>query len=223
MSPIEITKVQPFGSFTDRSDKKNSKISGWDSGHDWRRSQQVNQIHSQGYGSIWVSYEAGRSIKTLNISIQDENGAIFLTGHERQEENHTTKLFNKVKHPLQPNVGFSQVRKILAWIKWWNYRIAVDLFCRHEMYWFWWKPNTQSSSWCLGDHWRWWRYASIHPRTLSKTQHRGLHQVPREGCAALDWEGGCWKDLLLTKELCAMPHKQKLVLTVRIFLRSHLH
>ena len=61
----------------------------------------------------------------------------------------------------------------------------------------------------LGDHERWWCYASINLYTWPQTQHGGLNQVLGGGNAVMDREGDCWWNQHLATWLCAMPHKQK--------------
>ena len=53
-----------------------------------------------------------------------------------------------------------------------------------------------------GGHYWWWCYASIYLPTWPHNQHGGLHEVPGEGSATLDWEGGCCKTLYLATGLC---------------------
>ena len=74
---------------------------------------------------------------------------------------------------------------------------------------YWWKTNTQSTSCCL-----WWLLVMV-TLCLHSSSHRASDSTWRStwiawrDSIAVDWEGGCWKILWLTKGLCTMPHKQE--------------
>ena len=93
-----------------------------------------------------------------------------------------------------------------------------------DSYSYWWKPNAQSTSWCLI-----WSPAIVilyhHSSEVilwPHNQRRGLYEVPAGGDAALDREVGRWKTLHLVTGLCAMPHKQENpVLAARKFWLYH--
>ena len=132
-------------------------------------------------------------------------------------KDHTAKLLNKMKHPLQPNIPwFFSDDKISGRIRQWA---TTDLLCSHKMHWEWWKSNSQFTSWCLG-----WSlvmvivcFQLIFPlNTVASIKCFG------GGSAQLNRKGVCWKALHLETGLYVTPHKQENpVLAGRKLLRPH--
>ena len=83
---------------------------------------------------------------------------------------------------------------------------------RTDSYLYWWKPSTQSTSWCLS-----WSLAIVMLCHYSSS-HMASHSIQslEGGSAALDWESGCWRTLHWIIKLCAMPKKLSLSLSLSL-------
>ena len=103
--------------------KKNSWISWQDPSHDWYQSQQVNQVHSQEHGSVWVSYQAGSVWRYLVFLIQNEKGQFLSQAmKDKRKAFEQTQVSSSTKR-----FGFSHMRKISARIRWYTYRTNIGL------------------------------------------------------------------------------------------------
>ena len=71
-----------------------------------------------------------------------------------------------------------------CWKPWYKFSECLGVNLMSDSYW--WKPNTQSTSWCLG-----WSLAMVTLCLQSYSQTQTQHQVLREGSAILDREGDC--------------------------------
>ena len=82
----------------------NFRICYWDPGHDWNRSQQVDQVKSPEHGSVWVSSQAACVDRHSLFLISENKGQIFSQPIRDKRKDYDEKLLNKFKHPLQMNM-----------------------------------------------------------------------------------------------------------------------
>ena len=111
-----------------------------------------------------------------------------------------------------------QMRKFSAKIRWWTHRTTIALLYLHRKYWYWWKLNTQSTSWCMV--WSLAMTSFIFPngnRFKTEVYIKCLEEV------VLVWsERVAAGRLCLTTELYTLPHKQENpALAVKKFLQPH--
>ena len=102
MIPMGITKVRYLGNFTLVRSKP------------WlKTTQRVNQVHSQGHGNVWISYQAVRALRHSVFLIQHEKRLISIICHEEQEGRLCCKSLEQTQiSPLtEQAIFFSQMRK----------------------------------------------------------------------------------------------------------------
>ena len=123
--------------------KKNSQIPWWDLSHDWRWPNKLIRFIARDM-SVWVSYQASTAWRHSLFLIQDAN---FCHRPWRMRGKTALQIFlNNLKYSLYPNMLWFLSDEV----RWWTHWATIVLLCLHKMCRYWWKLNTQFTSWCLG-------------------------------------------------------------------------
>ena len=124
----------------------------------------------------------------------------LITGHYKRKD--CWKFFINLTHPLLMNIlwSFSDEKYFLQ-----DHIVNTQnhsrLALHREIYWYWWKTNTQSTSWFLE-----WSLAMDDAMALFIFTHDFRFNT-ESYIKGWDQEGGFWMTVCLVTGLCNMPHK----------------